>query len=88
MDFQTFLNDRRTLDTVTLKLIVIAEATVHLPEEVAANNPSIPWAEMRALRNFVVHEYFSVSEKIVWDTIKSDLATVIHPLEKLRKDKS
>jgi uncharacterized protein with HEPN domain len=28
---------------------------------------------MRGMRNFIVHEYFKASDKIVWDTVQVDL---------------
>ena len=28
---------------------------------------------MRAMRNFVIHAYFSIEPAIVWETIRSDL---------------
>jgi uncharacterized protein with HEPN domain len=37
---------------------------------------------MRAMRNFVVHEYFGVSDKILWDTVQTDLPPLM-PLLKV-----
>jgi uncharacterized protein with HEPN domain len=28
---------------------------------------------MRGMRNFIVHEYFKASDKIIWDTVQVDL---------------
>lgn len=36
-------------------------------------HPDVPWAEMRGLRNIVIHEYFGVSLAILWETIQHDL---------------
>ena len=33
----------------------------------------MPWAEMRDIRNVVIHEYFGTSLPIVWKTITEDL---------------
>jgi len=35
------------------------------------------------MRNIIVHEYFGVSEKIVWDTIHEDLPGIVEPLRLL-----
>ncbi len=32
---------------------------------------------MRDMRNFVVHEYFGISDKIIWDTVQNDLPPLI-----------
>jgi uncharacterized protein with HEPN domain len=36
-------------------------------------HPQIPWADMRDMRNLLVHEYFGVDLQVVWATVKNDL---------------
>ena len=38
---------------------------------------------MRAMRNRMVHVYFSVSPQILWDTIHQDLPSLTEPLQQL-----
>ena len=38
---------------------------------------------MRAMRNRIVHVYFNVDEKLMWDTVQNDLPPLIAELEKL-----
>lgn len=38
---------------------------------------------MRAMHNFVVCEYFGVSEEILWETICYDLRGIVEPLKHL-----
>ncbi len=80
--FQEFIADRKTVDAVIRNFIIIGEAATHIPDEIVKENEMIPWTEMRAMRNFVVHEYFGVSDKIIWDTAKNDLS----PLPVLLRD--
>lgn len=79
MSFEDFAADRKTVDAVIRNLIIIGEAATHVPDDVCLNHPEISWYEMRGMRNFVVHEYFGVSDKILWDTVQVDLP----PLEGL-----
>lgn len=44
---------------------------------------AIPWSLMRAMRNRIVHAYFKVDEKLMWDTIRNDLPPLIPELGKL-----
>lgn len=83
MTFEDFVRDRRTVDAVVRRFTIIGEAANHVPEEICTRNPGIPWADMRAMRNFVVHEYFGVDEKTLWDTIFEDLPGIIGPLQRL-----
>lgn len=79
MGFEDFVNDRKTVDAVIRNFITIGEAAVHVPDDICSQFPEISWYEMRGMRNFVVHEYFGVSDRILWDTIQNDFP----PLEKL-----
>jgi len=69
MEFKSFIEDRRTVDAVVRNLIIIGEAAVHVPEDICLKHPEIPWYDMRGMCNFVVHEYFRVSDAVIWDTV-------------------
>jgi uncharacterized protein with HEPN domain len=64
MKYEDFTADRKTVDAVVRNLIIIGEAAAHIPEEICQSHPEIPWPDMRAMRNFVVHEYFGLSNRI------------------------
>ncbi len=83
MTLDDFASDQRTVDAVVRRLMIIGEASTHIPTSIIKQNPDVPWDEMRAMRNFVVHEYFGVSVDIIWNTIRIDLPGVIQPLENL-----
>lgn len=83
MSFQDFISDQRTVDAVVRRFTIIGEASAHVPEEICRNNPGIPWEDVRAMRNIVVHEYFGVNEEILWDTIHHDLPDIVGPLKRL-----
>ncbi len=85
MTYEAFTADRKTVDAVIRNLIVIGEAAVRVPDDVALAHPDIPWRDMRDMRNFVIHEYFGVSDKILWDTLQRDLAPLLLLLKPLLK---
>jgi uncharacterized protein with HEPN domain len=80
MDFEQFTRDRRTVDAVVRNLILIGEAARHIPDDICAKSSALPWPEMRAMRNLVVHQYFGVSDAILWQTVKQDLPSIVEPL--------
>jgi uncharacterized protein with HEPN domain len=83
MSYGDFISDRKTVDAVIRNLIVIGEAAAYVPDDVVSAHPEIPWGDMRDMRNFVVHEYFGVSDKILWDTVQNDLPPLVTPLQAL-----
>lgn len=81
MSYNDFISDRKTVDAVIRNFIIIGEAANRIPNEVESMHPEIPWKDMRDMRNFVVHEYFGISDKIIWDTIQNDLPPLIQFLD-------
>lgn len=88
MEFNTFIEDRRTVDAVVRNLMIIGEAAVHVPEDICLKHPEVPWYEMRGMRNFVVHEYFRASDTVIWDTIQVDLPPLSNLLNKILEENS
>jgi uncharacterized protein with HEPN domain len=83
LDFDTFRSDTKTVDAVVRNFEIIGEAAAHLPEDPVADHPEIPWQDMKDMRNVLAHEYFGISEKIVWETLQNDLTSLIPMLNDL-----
>ena len=64
-------------------LTIIGEAASRLPAALVEEHPEVPWAEMRAMRNVVVHEYFGVDVEALWQTATVDLPPPEKPLRAL-----
>ncbi len=86
MNFKSFIEDRKTVDAVVRNLIIIGEAAIQIPEEVCERYPEVPWYEMRGMRNFVVHEYFKASDRVIWDTVQVDLPLLPPLLENILEE--
>ena len=63
--------------------MTIGEAATRVPEDIVAAYPEIPWRDMRDMRNIIVHEYFGVNTRIVWDTVEVNLHALVQPLQRL-----
>ena len=83
MDYDTFKRDEKSIRAVEMNFIIIGEAASHITEEIEEKYPTIPWNLLRAMRNRIVHVYFNVDEKLMWDTITKDLPPLVPELEKL-----
>ena len=44
------------------------------------DHPSIPWRQMRGMRNRIVHDYDGVRLDTVWDTINHDFPILLNGL--------
>ena len=73
MDFEDFVEDDKTSSAVIRKFEIIGEAVKHIPEWVKEKYPDIPWKEMAGMRDRLIHAYFGIDFRLVWDTIKHDV---------------
>lgn len=55
------------------QLEIIGEAANHLTPHFKKLYSEIQWREIVGLRNILIHEYFGIDTKIVWDIIKNDI---------------
>jgi len=88
MDFNQFRDDEKTLDSVLRNLEIIGEASKHVPREVKKRHPGLPWLEMNAMRNIVIHEYHGVNHSIIWQTITEDLPALVPQLKKILEEQT
>jgi uncharacterized protein with HEPN domain len=49
--------------------MVIGEAISQIDEELKQKFPDVDWRGAKSMRNFIVHEYFSVDNNFVWEAI-------------------
>lgn len=73
MDYATFVFDDKTMSAVIRKLEIIGEAVKQLPEEIRMKHPEIPWKQIAGMRDKLVHFYFGVNARLIWQTIHNRL---------------
>ena len=74
LTFEEFENDRKTYSATIREYIIIGEAISKTIDLLQEEIPDFSWRSIKDFRNFIVHEYFGVDSKIVWDlsTIELD----------------
>jgi uncharacterized protein with HEPN domain len=83
MDFSTFSTDRRTNLAVVRALEIIGEATRHVPKSIRRRYPDVPWQDMAAMRNKLIHEYFGVDLEVLRRTIQEDLPPLCEAIQQV-----
>jgi uncharacterized protein with HEPN domain len=66
---EAFLNDDLVQSAILHRLALLGEACRAVSAEVRDAQPEIPWAQIVAFRNVVVHEYFGIDLELVWAII-------------------
>ncbi len=67
-------------------LQIIGEAANSLSGDLMNRYSEVPWAQIVAFRNFVVHEYFRVSLNLVWAIVQTNLPPLKAAVERMLRD--
>jgi len=86
MSYEDFIQDPKTVFAVVRAIEIIGEAVKNIPDNVREKYPEIPWKGMAGMRDKVIHEYFGVDMKVVWDTVKKRIPKIKPLFEKMLKD--
>lgn len=61
-------------------LVDLSAAADRLPASFREAHPSIDWAGIRAVRNFIAHDYDGTDEELLWQAIAVRLPEVVRAL--------
>ena len=75
--------DRQLVLSLVKDIEIVGEAAAQVTESARTQAPDIPWQAIVAMRNRLVHAYFSINLDIVWETVQKDLPTLIAQLERV-----
>jgi len=71
---------------VIRKFEIIGEAAKQVPENVEQKYSSVPWKEMAGMRDKLIHFYFGVNYKLLWQTIKNRIPEIKPVIVQILKD--
>ena len=74
LTFEQFKNNDLVFDAVLRNLEIIGEASKHVPSEVQEEYTQLEWRKISGFRDIVAHEYFGVTDEIVWDIVENKIA--------------
>ena len=86
---EEFFRNRQTQDAVVRRLEIIGETVKNIDEETRIKFSDIPWKKMAGMRDVLIHQYFGVRMKRVWETVKSDIPSLkLHLRAMIEKENS
>jgi uncharacterized protein with HEPN domain len=83
MTVSEFRKNSLVIDAVIRNFEIIGESSVHVPLAFQKENPTLPWKQMKAIRNVLIHEYFGVDVGTVWQTVLMRLPELKQQLLKI-----
>jgi uncharacterized protein with HEPN domain len=78
------LDSDRLLELALVRLLeIVGEAASRVPRRVRAMYSDIPWPQIVALRNRLIHGYYAVDLDILWQIVVQDLPPLVTALEEI-----
>ena len=84
---ENFSKNRMLILSVIKDIEIIGEAAAKISEETKLKYPNIPWKDMIGMRNRLIHGYFDVDIKLVWNTTCNNLPQLLKALKKILTNK-
>ena len=83
MSLEELAKDDKTSSAVIRKFEVIGEAAKHLPDKLKQKHSEIPWKKIVGMRDRLIHAYFGIDFKLVWEVIRIELPLLRSKLKKV-----
>lgn len=78
-----FMNDELIHVWMIHHITVIGEAAAGVSDDLKTRFHEVPWADVVAMRNVLVHQYFGVDPNVVWSTVDKDVPRLKSEMEKI-----
>ena len=85
LTYDEFVCDETLKRSFVRSLEIIGEAARNIPEEFRQNHQDVEWREMACMRDVLIHAYFGVDYRIVWDVITQHIPVLARKVEDLLK---
>jgi uncharacterized protein with HEPN domain len=65
---------------------IIGEATTKLSQSLRSRHQQVPWAQIAAMRNILVHAYFRIDLDEVWSVVQNDIPNLKRQIETILRE--
>jgi uncharacterized protein with HEPN domain len=84
---ETLFIDNHIVRIAVVKWIeIIGEASVYLSADLKLKYSEINWAEIKGLRNIVVHEYFGIKFDLIWEVASEHIPILKEQIQVILKE--
>ncbi|MCI5211561.1 MAG: DUF86 domain-containing protein [Candidatus Electrothrix sp. ATG2] len=85
LDLESFVESGLNYDATLRNIELIGEAATHIPAEIRADHPEVPWRMIIATRNRVIHGYLGIDNDILWSIICDEIPVLLSLLKSIKE---
>ena len=86
--FEEFSKNKMYQDAVYRKIEIIGEAVSNISDKLKNKYSFIPWLKVKNMRNVIIHGYFGIDKKLVWNVLINEIPVLHEQIKKIIKDLS
>jgi uncharacterized protein with HEPN domain len=80
---QQFIEQDMLHDAVIRQLEIVGEASRNISDDIKEKYILVPWGQIIAMRNRIVHAYFDVNLEIAWDIYTHDIPDLKQQIQEI-----
>ena len=80
LDRDGFVWNEIVFDATVRNIELIGEAARSIPDDIRQAHPQIPWRQLIATRNRLVHAYLGLDGDVLWSIVRDDLPDLVSAL--------
>jgi uncharacterized protein with HEPN domain len=84
-DLNALQKNKMAFRAIERNLEIIGEAVKNIPIEIRECAPDIEWKKIAGLRDIIVHTYFNINPKIIWDILQNYAPSLLLEINRLRQ---
>ena len=81
--FEAFACNDEKVFALMQALEIIGEAVKNLPKSIRERYPEVSWRDVAGMRDKLIHQYFRVNVRLLWETVKKDLPRLRTTVERM-----
>lgn len=81
VDYVAFRGEQMRVDATVRQLEIVGEACKSVSQETRDLHPAVAWRALARTRDRLIHAYFSVDVKTVWNIAHNDMPTLVIQLD-------
>jgi len=78
-----FYQSSEKQDAILHRIQIIGEATKHIPDTFREKHATVPWRVIAGMRDIIVHEYFGITQSMIWKLAVEDIPMLKEQIEEI-----